>query len=216
MRNLSMKKFGTPIGAAPGSAIEKVGLAAVGAPPSVRPGFGLALRAFLRAARSTAPVIFFASTVPTRRFWLRFFSRARVELSGLVVPWVRLGAPRFSLPSGVEVGVGVPGVAVTVGSAGVEVAVGTVTGPLSMTSLIVPVMPGIWSWLTGVPGGMSTWTSTRWPVISTTVTECSSAEAGIAATPRPAVAAISAMMPFRRFILGTRPLTRLAAPNARE
>jgi hypothetical protein len=33
MRNLSMKKFGTPIGAAPGSAIDVVGLAIVGSPP---------------------------------------------------------------------------------------------------------------------------------------------------------------------------------------
>jgi hypothetical protein len=35
-----MKKFGTPIGAGPGSANEKVGLAAVGTPPWPE-GFGL-------------------------------------------------------------------------------------------------------------------------------------------------------------------------------
>ena len=33
IRKLSMKKFGTPIGAAPGSANENVGLDAVGTPP---------------------------------------------------------------------------------------------------------------------------------------------------------------------------------------
>ena len=128
---------------------------------------------------------------------------------------MRLGAPGFSLPSGVgvEVGVGVPGVAGTVGTgrAGVALGVGMVTTPLSMICLIVPVMPGIVTWLTGVPGGTSTWTWMRWPVIRTTVTECSSAEAGIAATPRPAVAAMSAMIPFRLFILSTRPPARLAA-----
>ena len=36
MRNLSMKKFGTPIGAAPGSASDIVGLASVGTPPALR------------------------------------------------------------------------------------------------------------------------------------------------------------------------------------
>ena len=35
MRNFSMKKFGTPIGAGPGRAREKVGLSGVGAPPGV-------------------------------------------------------------------------------------------------------------------------------------------------------------------------------------
>ena len=46
MRNLSMKKFGTPIGAAPGMAIDVVGLSSVGRPP--RPAVG-------RAAASAPP-----------------------------------------------------------------------------------------------------------------------------------------------------------------
>ena len=113
MRNLSMKKFGTPIGAAPGSASEKLGLSCVGAPSTVRPGCAAAfssLRAFLRAAFSTAPVIFLPLMLPAAKFWLPSSSRARVELSGLEPPWVRLGAPGFSLPSGVgvEVGLGLP------------------------------------------------------------------------------------------------------------
>ncbi len=37
MRNLSMKKFGTPSGAAPGVAIDSVGLSRVGVPPGARP-----------------------------------------------------------------------------------------------------------------------------------------------------------------------------------
>src|SRR3954462_13812123 len=38
MRNLSMKKFGTPIGAAPGVAREKLGFAGVGTPSGRRTG----------------------------------------------------------------------------------------------------------------------------------------------------------------------------------
>ena len=36
MRNFSMKKFGTPIGAGPRSAIETVGLSSVGVPSASR------------------------------------------------------------------------------------------------------------------------------------------------------------------------------------
>ena len=46
-----MKKFGTPIGAAPGIASEKPGFAVVGVPSSARPG-GVA-RAFFFASRSS-------------------------------------------------------------------------------------------------------------------------------------------------------------------
>jgi hypothetical protein len=42
MRKLSMKKFGTPIGAGPGSARENVGFDAVGTPPVPRNGAGAA------------------------------------------------------------------------------------------------------------------------------------------------------------------------------
>ena len=49
MRNLSMKKFGTPIGAAPGIASEKLGLPSVGVPSSARPG-GVARGLLLRLA----------------------------------------------------------------------------------------------------------------------------------------------------------------------
>src|SRR3954469_20144588 len=41
MRNLSMKKFGTPIGAAPGVAREKLGFAEVGTPFGRRVGRGV-------------------------------------------------------------------------------------------------------------------------------------------------------------------------------
>ena len=95
-----------------------------------------------------------------------------------------------------------PGTAGTVGtgSCGVAWGVGTAITPLSMICEIVPVMPGIEIDETGVPGGTSTVRVMRSPVIRTTVTECNSALAGSAATPRPTVAAITAMIPFRLFI----------------
>ncbi len=53
MRNLSMKKFGTPMGAAPGMATERAGLEMVGVPSAATGAAGLssALR-WARAARS--------------------------------------------------------------------------------------------------------------------------------------------------------------------
>ena len=41
MRNLSMKKFGTPIGAAPGMATERAGLEIVGVPSGATGSTGL-------------------------------------------------------------------------------------------------------------------------------------------------------------------------------
>src|SRR3954462_9134422 len=73
IRNLSMKKFGTPIGAAPESACEKVGLAGVGTPSpwriAVASGWPSAL-AFLEAAsspvalRSALPTVFWPCWPP--------------------------------------------------------------------------------------------------------------------------------------------------------
>src|SRR5205085_7483142 len=97
-------------------------------------------------------------------------------------PWVRLGAPGMPLPSGVGVELGAGSVGT--GTSGVALGVGTDTGPLSMTCLIGPLMPGMLTWLTGVPGGTSTVVWTRTPETRTTVTEWSWAAAGIAATPR--------------------------------
>src|SRR5690242_19262532 len=68
-----MKKFGTPMGAAPGSACEKVGLAGVGMPSPWRIGEGLGLPsafAFLVAAsspvalRSALPTVFWPCWPP--------------------------------------------------------------------------------------------------------------------------------------------------------
>src|SRR4051794_977936 len=133
-----MKKFGTPIGAAPGVASEKVGLVIVGAPSVVRPL--CFLLAFLRAAFCRSPVrslpcLPLPLMLPARVVRLPLWRTLPVE----PVPWapppwapsVRLGAPGVLLPSGVGVeGAGSLGV----GTGGVvALGVGTETGPLSMT-----------------------------------------------------------------------------------
>ena len=127
-----MKKFGTPIGAAPGSASEKVGLSSVGEPSSARPG--CFARAFFLASRSSSATSFLLLRLPALN--CLFFAGAPVEASGffLSAPGCsRLGAPGDSLPSGVgvEVGFGAPGTPGTVGTGtvgagafGVGVAIG--------------------------------------------------------------------------------------------
>src|SRR5262245_13916024 len=142
-----MKKFGTPIGAAPGSASEKVGLSTVGVPSGARPraGFGT----LLRALRLSCAIAFLELRLPARNFWL--------PLGAVVVPgtvpvlWLGLPpCPGFGLLPGVAVGLGVgvpvtPGIEGTVGtgSCGVACGVGVAIGPLSMTCTITPVMPGM-------------------------------------------------------------------------
>ena len=73
--------------------------------------------------------------------------------------------------SGVAVAVGVAvGVAVTVG-AWVAVGVGVVSvEPRSTIEETGAGRPGIWSWSTGVPGGISTVIVSCWPVTSVTRT----------------------------------------------
>ena len=144
--------------------------------------------------------------LPARNFWLP--AGAVVAFGVWPADWFGAGfgrTPGLSLPGfGVAVGFGAvtPGTAGTVGtgSCGVAWGVGMAITPLSMICEIVPVMPGIEICETGVPGGTSTVRVMRSPVMRTTVTECNSALAGSAATPRPTVAAITAMIPFRLFI----------------
>ena len=119
MRNLSMKKFGTPIGAAPGSASEKVGLSSVGEPSSARPG--CFARAFFLASRSSSETSFLRLRLPALN--CLFFAGAPAAALGsfLSAPGCsRLGAPGVSLPSGVgvEVGLGAPGTPGTAGTVG--------------------------------------------------------------------------------------------------
>ena len=65
-----MKKFGTPIGAAPGCASEKVGLSSVGLPSIARPGAFLP-RAFFLARRSSSETSFLPLRLPALNFLLR-------------------------------------------------------------------------------------------------------------------------------------------------
>ena len=94
-----MKKFGTPIGAAPGIASEKVGLSSVGVPSTARPGT-LAL-AFFLASRSSCATSFLLFVLPALN--LRLPGCALPEGALPEPPWVRFGAPGFPLPSGVGV-----------------------------------------------------------------------------------------------------------------
>ena len=210
-----MKKFGTPIGAAPGCASEKVGLSSVGVPSIARPGTLSA--AFFLAWRLSSETSFLLLRLPALNFLL---PAGCPEPAWPEPPWLRLGAPGLSLPSGVGVALGfglVPGTVGTAGTvgtgSGVPVGVGTAIGPLSMICAIAPVMPGTTICEAGVPGAMSTVLVMRWPVTRTTVTECNSAAAGSAATPRPTVATITAMITFRLFISSTRPPARCYASS---
>ena len=63
MRNLSMKKFGTPIGAGPGSASESVGLPSVGWPSGcVSPASTFALSTASLAFCSASSLAFLAAS----------------------------------------------------------------------------------------------------------------------------------------------------------
>src|SRR4051812_38380942 len=58
-----MKKFGTPIGAAPGVAIDRVGLSGVGVPSAWRPGATTFLAARWRALRTCLRILALAVSV---------------------------------------------------------------------------------------------------------------------------------------------------------
>src|SRR4051812_19169078 len=97
-----MKKFGTPIGAAPGCAGERVGLAGGGAPLPARPG--PFVRPSLWAWRFSSETFFPPLRLPALNFWLRV--GRPVVGAWPEPPWLRFGAPGFSLPLGVGVAEG--------------------------------------------------------------------------------------------------------------
>src|SRR4051812_35734642 len=126
MRNLSMKKFGTPIGAAPGCASVKPGLSAVGVPSVLRPFPAASFFFFLASLTmdtTSSPV---SPRTSPGDLWLLFF-----WLCWLPLPPLAVGEPspegvgeEFDDGAGVEdelgAGVGVscteaPGVAVGAG-----------------------------------------------------------------------------------------------------
>ena len=119
---------------------------------------------------------------------------------------------------GVLVGVFV-GVAVCVGVAvWVGVGVGVWTAPRSVIVSTGAGRFGISIDWTDWPGGTSTVSVSSWPLVSRTVTRCSSAEAGTLRTPNMAAAA-SVMTSFRRLILSAvasplRQPRRMAPPSS--
>src|SRR4051812_32366366 len=102
-----MKKFGTPIGAAPGSACEKVGLAGVGTPSPWRIAVasGLPSARFLRAwasspvaLRSSLPTVFWPCWPPAETNGVL---SARPGTASVAVPGgvLALGAPSAGAPA---------------------------------------------------------------------------------------------------------------------
>src|SRR4051812_39595378 len=138
-----MKKFGTPIGAAPGVASVKVGFAIVGFSPATCRGTSRLAFAFAFAfgfafclARSTRETIFFVCVLPALTFWLPVGDVALPDCEPPEPPEppsVRFGAPGFSLPSGVAVA---PGPTGTEGAVGAALGAGVGMTPLSMTRAI--------------------------------------------------------------------------------
>src|SRR3954454_23069611 len=190
IRNLSMKKFGTPIGAGPGRASEKVGLAGVGT-PSVASAGALAL------ALRTVPEESCSTVLPAPSTSGRALRLALPDCFwGFCCCWL------WDWPW--SAGCGASGVACAgcwsgwvwtwTCAGGVLGCEGAVT---SWTLTIPPLTPGILIWSTGVPGGTSTVTVTFWPVASVTTSVRWSADAGITTAPTPTETAATARAPVR-------------------
>ena len=153
-----MKKFGTPIGAAPGMR-EREGRV-VERRRAVDRAPGNLVAAFFLAWRSSSEMSFLLFRLPALNFWLPRSLRAR-SAAWPEPPWVRFGAPGLLVAvraSAWRCGFGfVPGTVGTAGTvgtgSGVPVGVGVAIGPLSMICAIAPVMPGIDDLRGGVPGG---------------------------------------------------------------
>ena len=216
-----MKKFGTPIAAAPGSLTEKVGLSTVGEPSVFWVGWagsgvgvvaGVSASSFAGLSTLPSSDSAFGSSV-LGSVWFGCFPlpgflvvplspRAGVDVGPgvLVAPGVGEGSsPTFGVlvGDGVCVGVAVSsGVAVAVG-----VGVGVSTGPRSVIVSTGAGRPGIVIDSADWPDGTSTVSVSTWPSVSVTVTRCSSAAAGTLRRPNVAAAA-SVMKSFRRLILG--------------
>src|SRR3954451_1220800 len=136
MRNLSMKKFGTPMRAGPGVASEKVGLAAFGEPSAFSPG----------TAPATSLTLSFARPAPARTL-------ESARLTGFSSACTGAAVEPFPPPEGEEPEPlppppprWLPGVAIGLGTwtcgtltgrtVGVAIGVGVATGPRSRMLLI--------------------------------------------------------------------------------
>ena len=209
MRNFSMKKFGTPIRAAPGVASETVGLSSVGEPSALRVGLERSTR-FLAClvAFSSVPVSdsAFGRSAPSPPPVLRSRVPPPLPLSRLGAAGV--GAAPLPDPSspgcwfaglGSFAGAGAAGAGGGVGTA-VGRGVGVATGPRSVIDCTGAGRPGIWIDSTAVPGGTSMVIVSVWPVTSVIETRCRSAAAGTTSMPNRAAAAANAMTSFRRLM----------------
>src|SRR4051794_10582041 len=220
IRNLSMKKFGTPIGAGPGRAAEKVGLAGVGTPSPWRMMvpwgasamvFAAFSAASLASLRSALPVVFWPCWPPAEMdgAWAPELIVGACWASVLVLAGAASGAGEVLVP----VSAGAAGASpVPVAAGGVEpVSAGAGAGASCVTLSTGVETPGSGIWSAGVSAGASTWTVTVWPPTSVTVMVRSWAEAGKTAAPKPAVnapAETSPMRSLRRLMKGGIPLPR--------
>src|SRR5215217_6763126 len=195
-----MKKFGTPMAAAPGSAIEIVGLLRVGVPSGARTALRrwAARRLVFSTVRLTLPVS--DSVLPPP---LLLGTRPLCGLPVLPPPPVIVlpppppddwPPPPPPVPPGADGTLGVSGTegALGVGTWGVGTGVGVETGPRS-TTLCTGAGSAGRELATDPPGGTSTVTTMTWPVIRVTRAWCSWAEADVATTPANSRAAVSAI-----------------------
>src|SRR4051794_10727173 len=214
-----MKKFGTPIGAGPGGAKGRVGLAGGGMPPFLRSG-RLIGRSPVRLA--PPPVLPPPPLLPP---FLPVFFRPGLSraLDGfcLFVPPADDG---FLPPAG-GFGLGLGGgggcVCVWVGVGVCCVWVGAAGGVASLTETIGTLTPGMRICETGVPGAAGTETTIVRPLASVTTSVRCCADAGITAAPRPAptAAAAAAAITNGRVLIEAivlLPQGRLTAPRTRQ
>ena len=176
MRNLSMKKFGTPIGGGAGERQRERRV--VERRRAVERAAGLLrARLLLGLALELGDELLAVEVAGLERLVLR--GRARGRARGLVLAepgWSRLGAPGGLVAVGRRRRRGSASARrgrrgrVGTGTAGRRAfGVGVAIGPWSMICAIAPEMPGTWIWLAGVPGATSTVRVMRSPVTSTTV-----------------------------------------------
>src|SRR3954452_20921478 len=151
MRNFSMKKFGTPTGAGPGRAKEKVGFVGVGAPPVSRAGAGVSR---FSSAASVPRLPSMTSVGSTLLLLERSRSGRDLEDSSFAgaLGAVDDGAGAAGAASPVVAGAGCDwsGCGAGLTSTGDVAGAG---GLASETPMIGPWTPGIWIWSSGVPGG---------------------------------------------------------------
>src|SRR3954452_10452052 len=172
MRNLSMKKFGTPILAAPGAASVYVGSAGEGGVTFVSStGGGVGV------ASGTLPVSDFVLGAASSACWAgRGPTRVTLSRADPVFPAPGgVATPGDALGAGEAVAAWVAvGGCVTVGvTVGVFVAVGSgvlSADPRSTIEATAAGRPAIWTWSTGVPDGTSTVIVSCCPVTSVTRT----------------------------------------------